>query len=104
MMGCCLMRSRMTASRDSATVGGYRVLNDESWPVILIRSEHRRCRDRPGGIFLPTKPIVARRYDENAMVWHGVRADEIRTGDRVVVNGRFDKGHWRAYAVSSRTD
>jgi len=43
-------------------------------------------------------------YDESATVWKGVRADEIRTGDRIVVNGRIDKGRWRAYAISSRTD
>jgi hypothetical protein len=43
-------------------------------------------------------------YDDSSTVWNGVRADQIRTGDRIVVNGRVDKGHWRAYAISSRTN
>lgn len=43
-------------------------------------------------------------YDDSITVWKGVRADKIRTGDRVVISGRVDNGHWRAYSVSSRTD
>jgi hypothetical protein len=42
-------------------------------------------------------------YDETATVWNGVRAGEIRVGDRIVVSGRVDKGQWRAYTISSRT-
>lgn len=50
------------------------------------------------------KQSVPLYYDDSATVWNGVRADKIRTGDRVVISGRVDNGHWRAYAVSSRRD
>lgn len=39
------------------------------------------------------KQSVSLYYDDSATVWNGVRADEIRTGDRVVVSGRVDNGH-----------
>lgn len=50
-----------------------------------------------------TSQLVPLYYDDSVTVWNGVRADKIRTGDRIVVNGRFDKGRWRACAISSRT-
>ncbi|MGH9422886.1 MAG: hypothetical protein ACRD3J_23125 [Thermoanaerobaculia bacterium] len=48
-------------------------------------------------------PSVRLYYDETATVWNGVQAGKIRIGDRIVVSGRVDKGHWQAYEISART-
>jgi hypothetical protein len=41
-------------------------------------------------------------YDDGYTRWNGVRYDQIRTGDRIVVRGRQDRDRWRAEEVRRR--
>jgi hypothetical protein len=38
-------------------------------------------------------------YNTQATRWNGVRDNEVRTGDRIVVRGHQDKGRWQADEV-----